>query len=205
MTKPKKPTKTPEKIVFTDTQKSVVKALADKRENADSRPASKFIMDADGKVNLDCTEHTALVHAQLANTTGCADTRASTELLSQVMNILPDTTEAQANAMAQWMNGIAPQDEVEGMLAAQMVAAHTMIMRFARRAAQGQYESSVDSNVKRVTKLMGAFSKHLETLTKYRTKGQQTIQVQHVQVNEGGQAIVGNVTQHQPNKREGGL
>jgi len=33
----------------------------------------------------------------------------------------------------------------------------------------------------------------MEALNKYRTGGKQTIQVQHVNVNEGGQAIVGNV------------
>ena len=94
------------------------------------------------------------------------------------------------------MNGLAPNDPVEGMLASQMVAAHYMAMSFAKRAIHHDYTPAVDANTKRMTKLMAAFSKHLETLQKYRNKGQQTIQVQHqhVQVNNGGQAIVGNVT-----------
>jgi hypothetical protein len=35
----------------------------------------------------------------------------------------------------------------------------------------------------------------MEALKRYRTGGEQTVTVQHVNVGEGGQAIVGNVTQ----------
>ncbi|MGY8814573.1 MAG: hypothetical protein ACKVHQ_07610 [Gammaproteobacteria bacterium] len=40
---------------------------------------------------------------------------------------------------------------------------------------------------------MRTFTAQAECLNKYRTGGKQTIQVKHVNVNEGGQAIVGNV------------
>ncbi len=44
----------------------------------------------------------------------------------------------------------------------------------------------------------------METLKRYRTGGEQKVTVQHVSVSEGGQAIVGNVTQsgqdHAPDK-----
>ena len=39
------------------------------------------------------------------------------------------------------------------------------------------------------------FRGQVEALKKYRSAGEQTIKVQHVTVNEGGQAIVGNVSQ----------
>jgi len=42
-------------------------------------------------------------------------------------------------------------------------------------------------------KLMGVFNKHVEALNKHRGKGQQNITVKHVNVEAGGQAIVGNV------------
>ena len=35
----------------------------------------------------------------------------------------------------------------------------------------------------------------METLKRYRTGGEQKVTLQHVSVSEGGQAIVGNVTQ----------
>jgi hypothetical protein len=37
----------------------------------------------------------------------------------------------------------------------------------------------------------------MEALKRYRTGGEQMVTVQHVNVSEGGQAIVGNVTQGQ--------
>ena len=51
----------------------------------------------------------------------------------------------------------------------------------------------VEYNINRSTKLMRTFTAQMETLKRLRMGGKQTIQVQHVHVNEGGQAIVGDV------------
>ena len=48
-------------------------------------------------------------------------------------------------------------------------------------------------NINQANKLMRTFTAQIEALNKYRTKGKQKITVQHVNVNEGGQAIVGDV------------
>ena len=42
-------------------------------------------------------------------------------------------------------------------------------------------------------KLCRTYALHLEALNKHRGKGQQSVTVTHMYVNEGGQAIVGNV------------
>jgi len=90
--------------------------------------------------------------------------------------------------------GIEPKDTIESLLAAQMVATHNMAMEFSKRAMlSGQHPDAVNANVNRVTKLMRTFTTQVEALKKYRTGGKQTIQVQHVNVNEGGQAVVGNI------------
>ena len=44
-----------------------------------------------------------------------------------------------------------------------------------------------------LNKLGRTFAAQVEALKKYRSSGEQNIKVQHVTVNEGGQAIVGNV------------
>jgi hypothetical protein len=44
-------------------------------------------------------------------------------------------------------------------------------------------------------RLARTFTTQMETLKRYRMGGMQTVTVQHVSVSEGGQAIVGNVTQ----------
>ena len=43
-------------------------------------------------------------------------------------------------------------------------------------------------------KLADICTEQVEALDKHRRKGQQTVVVEHVHVNDGGQAIVGNVS-----------
>ncbi|MCZ6804231.1 MAG: hypothetical protein O7D86_09940 [Proteobacteria bacterium] len=99
-----------------------------------------------------------------------------------------------ANGAIAMYQALEPQDDLEQLLTAQMVATHNMAMEFSKRAMlTGQPPDGINANVNRVTKLMRTFTAQVEALKKYRTGGKQTIQVQHVNVNEGGQAIVGNV------------
>jgi len=105
------------------------------------------------------------------------------------------STDDKYNAVMPLLLDIAPQDALEGMLAVQMLTSHNLAMEMTRRAlVDGQTAEGVTQNVNRATKLMNVFKSQVETLQKYRAKGQQEVtQVQHVTVNEGGQAIVGNV------------
>jgi len=97
------------------------------------------------------------------------------------------------NAMA-LLNGIQPQDEIEGMLAVQMIAVHNMAMETIKRAMiTGQTFEGTEGNVTQATKMLRTFTAQMEALKRYRTGGQQKVIVEHVHVNEGGQAIVGVV------------
>ena len=51
-------------------------------------------------------------------------------------------------------------------------------------------------------KLMNAFSNHYLTLQKIRSGGNQTMTVQHVHVNDGGQAVIGNIHRGGKGKNE---
>jgi len=89
---------------------------------------------------------------------------------------------------------MAPQDEMEGMLAVQMFAAHNAAMECFRRAmAPDQSSETRDRNLKNANKLLSTYVKQMEALDKRRRKAQQTIEVKHLHVHDGGQAIVGNV------------
>jgi len=89
---------------------------------------------------------------------------------------------------------IAPQDGFERMLALQMIAAHHTAMECYRRAnLPGQSLEGREQNLKHAEKLSATSSRLLETLNKHRGKGQQKVTVEHVYVEAGGQAIVGNV------------
>jgi len=91
---------------------------------------------------------------------------------------------------------IDPQDSTELMLASQMAVVHAMAMEMSSRAMyRDQSLLVVDKNITFVNKLMRTFTTLVETLNKYRTKGQQKIIVQHVNVSDGGQAVIGDVNQ----------
>ena len=95
------------------------------------------------------------------------------------------------------LNGIAPQDQLEGLLAVQMVAVHALAMECMRRAAlPGQPDFGVDVYINRSTKLMRTFAAQSEALSRHRAKGEQKMTVEHVHVHNGGQAIVGQVSQN---------
>jgi hypothetical protein len=90
--------------------------------------------------------------------------------------------------------GIGPNDELEGMLAAQLVACHNASMECYRRAMIGEqtFEGRRE-NLSQANKLSRTYATLLEALNRHRGKGQQKVTVEHVHVHEGGQAIVGNV------------
>jgi hypothetical protein len=99
------------------------------------------------------------------------------------------------NFMLSVVTGIKPKDQLEAMLAAQMAATHTATMTFTRQLAHVETIEQQDSAERALNKLARTFAMQMETLKRYRTGGEQKVTVQHVSVNEGGQAIVGNVNQ----------
>jgi hypothetical protein len=111
-----------------------------------------------------------------------------------------EASEEKVNFMLSVIKGIKPRDQVEAMLAAQMAAVHVSMMTFARRLAHVENIPQQDSAERAFNKLARTFASQMEALKRYRTGGEQKVTVQHVTVGEGGQAIVGNVTQ---DRREG--
>ncbi len=98
------------------------------------------------------------------------------------------------NAAIAAISDMKPRDSVELMLATQMTAIYNMAMELSRRAMLSEQTfEGVEMNINQANKLMRTFAAQIEALNKYRTKGKQKITVQHVNVNEGGQAIVGDV------------
>lgn len=117
--------------------------------------------------------------------------------VSQIVNIGSQGPTPDEKGMAfigSIIAGIKPRDEAEAMLAAQMAAVHNASMTFARRLAHVTTIQQQDSAERAFNKLCRTYAAQLEALKRYRTGGQQHVTVKHVTVNEGGQAIVGNVS-----------
>ena len=93
-----------------------------------------------------------------------------------------------------FLAGVEPKDELEGMLAAQLLASHNAAMECYRRAmiSEQTFEGRKE-NLSQANKLSRTHVAKLEALNRHRGKGQQKVTVEHVHVHEGGQAIVGNV------------
>jgi hypothetical protein len=116
-------------------------------------------------------------------------------LIGQLVNASKEkeASESGTNFMLSVIKGIEPRDQIEAMLAAQMAAAHMASMTFARRLAHVETIPQQDSAERAFNKLARTFAAQMTALKDYRSRGEQRMVVQHVNVADGGQAIVGNV------------
>ena len=87
-----------------------------------------------------------------------------------------------------------PRDVVERMLAVQMAATHVAMIRSGRWLANADTMDQVQAHYSGYTKLARTYTAQMEALRKHRNGGKQTVTVQHVNVEDGGNAIVGNVS-----------
>jgi hypothetical protein len=97
-------------------------------------------------------------------------------------------------ASLSFLAGVEPKDELESMLAAQLLASHNAAIECYRRAmiSEQTFEGRKE-NLNQANKLSRTHATLLEALNRHRGKGQQKVTVEHVHVHNGGQAIVGNV------------
>jgi hypothetical protein len=150
-----------------------------------------------------------LICTKLAETLGTPDSDAQGLLFDQVVQSFAGVPVANhiepsgfngkkvisaANQAAALLAGIGPRDELEGLLACQMIACHNAAMYTAKMAIlTGQTFEGKRANMNYAAKLMALFTAQMEALRKHRTGGQQKVVVEHVNVNQGGQAVVGQV------------
>lgn len=105
-----------------------------------------------------------------------------------------ETRDRQMSATVAALVGIGPRDELEGMMAAQLIAAHNAAMECYRRAMLGEQTfEGRHENLNQANKLSRTWTVLLEALNRHRGKGQQKVTVEHVHVYAGGQAVVGLV------------
>ena len=87
-----------------------------------------------------------------------------------------------------------PRDTVERMLAVQMAATHVAMVRSGRWLANAETVEQVQAHYSGYTKLARTYTAQVEALRKHRNGGKQTVRVERVNVQSGGQAIVGDVS-----------
>ena len=101
--------------------------------------------------------------------------------------------EEASNFALGFIDSMNPRDTAEALLLAQMAVVHQATMVMARRLNHTNNILQQDSAERALNKLGRTFVAQMEALKRYRSKVQQTVRVERVTVQEGGQAIVGNV------------
>lgn len=146
----------------------------------------------------------ALWAARLAHALKTADPGLLAHLIRQVASCVWKTDVEEAmNLTVAAVAGIGPRDQLEALLTVQMVSVHNVAMELLQRTMlPDQTVEGVTVGVQRATSLLRVFAQQMDTLQRYRGGGKQTVTVQHVQVDAGGQAIVGNV-HHGPSQPGG--
>ena len=191
---------------LTDEEK---KCLAQHQERSKKKPLKfKVTNNESGKPSVelkyDREKHIAV--AKLTEALGTSDSDLQDLLLNQVMKTFVGCikdNELDYKILTQSVNyslailqGTKPQDEIEALLAVQMIGVHNVAMEtLAKAMLDGKSDKGKELNVNQSTKMLRTFIAQMEALKKYRTGGQQKMVVEHVHVNEGGQAIVGTVNQ----------
>jgi hypothetical protein len=179
---------------LTPRERESVEAYFGRRKSRKPAPRIK-VTGKGGQIDLD-HQDPAIGQVLLMEALGTCEADFVNGLIRQLTNVGSQGStadESGLNFMLAMVKGVEPRDQVEAMLAAQMAAVHNATMTFARRLNHVDNIPQQDSAERAFNKLARTFAAQVEALKRYRTGGQQKVTVEHVTVNAGGQAIVGNV------------
>ncbi len=176
-------------------QKGRPMALFKTTKNGDSETLSLAFDES-----LSPKDRILLTETQIMKATGAAHSDVGIHLLINLGNSIASSKTGlsekatKMNAISLAMQSMGPQDEYEGQLIAQLVALHEHVMDWLGRAKRTERIDFANIYLNGASKLLTRHHETLETLLKYRRKGEQRVHVEHVHVHNGGQAIVGNVS-----------
>lgn len=158
------------------------------------------------QVQFDSAEALRESEQRLAETLASPSREFRDRMLIELANLYPVAGRegADASALQERLNSalavvaaVAPRDELETLLAIQMVAAHTLNMEATVRALQATSLEARAGHVALSTKAARTFVAQFEALARLRNGGRQTVVVVHedrrAYIAPGAQAIVGDV------------
>lgn len=122
---------------------------------------------------------------------GTDDQHLATGLLTQAASAAG--TEQGCEVITAIIEDISPKDATERLLAVQMAVTHTSLMAASMKMNGAESLEALEVFERSFNRLARTFTAQTEALRKHRTGGEQKVTVQHVNVSDGGQAIVGNV------------
>ena len=175
------------KLEPTEAEQAEIRALAKRKKTR--RRAPRFAVDRqeDSQIQImPAGVHADAAGTRVMNAFGITSTDLAERLMMQIITAThlqssnEPVAEATLNAALAAVTGIAPRDEAEAMLAAQMVGIHWLAMDLLRKAND---HARLNDAGNMAVKLLRTFAGHLETLKRYRSAGEQRVVVQHQHVN----------------------
>jgi hypothetical protein len=116
------------------------------------------------------------------------------QLQAAARSPLGTISETAINAALAMIEAAAPKDEIQGAVAVQMSCTHAAAMAILGKLDSGfGTERRIALFASAAARLMKTFAMQVEVLRRLRQCGHQFVRVEHVYINSGGQAIIGNV------------
>lgn len=97
------------------------------------------------------------------------------------------------NSALAFVSGVRPKNELEAVLAVQMAGTHALTMEMLGRAKATERTDHLQLYGNMAVKLQRTFAAQIEALARLRGKAQQTVRVEHVTVEAGAQAVIGDI------------
>ena len=179
-------------------ERAAIRRATRRAAKREPRFAMKVLQQGEGEISVskphsDTAGWSARLHDTFG-TTSDAFVQESYTLMTKAMRAAGSTlSESATNAALATLSGLGPTNEIEAMLAMQMVATNSLAMNLIGTAARVDNPEIVLASGALAAKLLRAFAMQADTLSRMRRGGEQTVRVEHVHVHAGGQAIVGNV------------
>jgi hypothetical protein len=171
----------------TEPEQAEVRALAKRKKTRRQAPRFAVHLQEGLQVQMMPADvHADAADARLMNALGTTHLDLAEHLVAQIIkatHVQPPDTPISAdnlNAALAAVTGIAPQDEAEAMLAAQMVGVHWLAMDLLRKAND---RALLNDAGNMAVKLLRTYTAQLEALKRYRSAGEQRVVVQHQHVN----------------------
>jgi hypothetical protein len=136
--------------------------------------------------------------AVMKQTTGTSDVLMGEKILKQAaLGLSAETFESRMNTASAFLSALNPRDETEALLLAQFVALHESGLKCLGNANTQDMLFQMEKLFSVGTKLLKTASETMQTLCKYRSGGQQTVQVIYVH-SEGPALVAQNLTSSPP-------
>jgi hypothetical protein len=130
----------------------------------------------------------------ISELTGSENSDLAKEIIARAASAMYSSNEyyERKNLVLQSLSEQKPKDVHEARLCAQATMLYSQGMDFMYQMSQSRQLPQSEFYMKNAMKLLRLHNETIEAINKHRRGGEQRVVVQHVQVNDGGKAIVSN-------------